>query len=84
MVFSGAHQQNFAGAGLLCTGATFDFKNAPANLPDAIRRGIRVCGGCGVLNLNGPEVEFTLSVGWLCAVLGPKGRAYSVFNMQKN
>jgi hypothetical protein len=23
-VFSGARQQNFAGAGLLCTGATFD------------------------------------------------------------
>jgi hypothetical protein len=29
-VFSGVHQQNFAGAGLLCTGATFDLKNAPA------------------------------------------------------
>jgi hypothetical protein len=25
-VFSGACQQNFAGAGLLCTGMTFDFK----------------------------------------------------------
>jgi hypothetical protein len=25
-VFSGACQQNFAGAGLLCTGATFDLK----------------------------------------------------------
>jgi hypothetical protein len=30
MVFSGMHQQNFAGAGLLCTGGTFDLKNAPA------------------------------------------------------
>jgi hypothetical protein len=29
-VFSGARQQNFAGAGLLCTGTTFDLKNAPA------------------------------------------------------
>jgi hypothetical protein len=27
MVFSGALQQNFAGAGLLCTGMTFDLKN---------------------------------------------------------
>ncbi len=25
-VFSGARQQNFAGTGLLCTGATFDLK----------------------------------------------------------
>jgi hypothetical protein len=30
MVFSGTGQQNFAGAGLLCTGATFDLKDAPA------------------------------------------------------
>jgi hypothetical protein len=29
-VFSGAHQQNFAGAGLLCTSTTFDLNNAPA------------------------------------------------------
>ncbi len=29
-VFSGVHQKNFAGAGLLCTGMTFDLKNAPA------------------------------------------------------
>jgi hypothetical protein len=29
-VFSGVHQQNFAGAGLLCTSTTFDLKNAPA------------------------------------------------------
>jgi hypothetical protein len=29
-VFSGARQQNFAGPGLLCTGMTFDLKNAPA------------------------------------------------------
>ncbi len=29
-VLSGARQQNFAGAGLLCTGTTFDLKNAPA------------------------------------------------------
>jgi hypothetical protein len=31
-VFSGARQQNFAGAGLLSTGVTFDLKNAPANV----------------------------------------------------
>jgi hypothetical protein len=30
MIFSGAHQQNFAGTGLVCTGMTFDLKNAPA------------------------------------------------------
>jgi hypothetical protein len=30
MVFPCARQQNFAGAGLLCTGVTFDLKNAPA------------------------------------------------------
>jgi hypothetical protein len=29
-VFSGARQQNFAGAGILCTGVTFDLKNTPA------------------------------------------------------
>jgi hypothetical protein len=28
-VFSGACQQNFAGAGLLCTCTTFDLKNSP-------------------------------------------------------
>jgi hypothetical protein len=27
MVFSGVHQQNFSGAGLLCTGVTFDLKD---------------------------------------------------------
>jgi hypothetical protein len=29
-VFSGTRQQNFAGTGLLCIGATFDLKNLPA------------------------------------------------------
>jgi hypothetical protein len=29
-IFSGARQHNFAGAGLLCTGTTFEVKNAPA------------------------------------------------------
>jgi hypothetical protein len=55
-------------------------------VPVAIRHVVRVCGGFGVLGLNGPEQGglFTLSVGWLWAVLGPKGRTYSVINMQKN
>jgi hypothetical protein len=39
IVFSGARQQNFAGAGILCsTGMTFDLKNAPAKFYDAIMR----------------------------------------------
>jgi hypothetical protein len=29
-IFSGAHQQNFTGAGLLCTGVIFDLISAPA------------------------------------------------------
>ncbi len=29
-------------------------------IPDAIRHVVRVCGGCGVLDLNGPEVDCLL------------------------
>jgi hypothetical protein len=46
---------------------------------------VRVGGGCGVQDQKGARGGlFTLSVGCLCAVLGPKGRVYSVFDMQKN
>jgi hypothetical protein len=35
-------------------------KLLPASIPDAIWHVVRVCGGCGVLDLNGPEVDCLL------------------------
>ncbi len=43
-------------------------------LPDAIRHVIRVCGGCGVLDLNGPEVDCLLCQwGGFVPYWGPRG-----------
>jgi hypothetical protein len=44
---------------------------------------MRICISVYFLKKSQPKWArgglFTLSVGWLCAVLGPKGHAYSVF-----
>ncbi len=43
-------------------------------LPDAIRHVVRVCGGCGVLDLNGPEVDCLLCQwGGFVPYWGPRG-----------
>ena len=43
-------------------------------IPDAIQHVVRVCGGCGVLDLNGPEVDCLLSQwGGFAPYWGPRG-----------
>jgi hypothetical protein len=43
-------------------------------VPDAIRHVVRVCGGCGVLDLNGPEVDCLLCQwGGFVPYWGPRG-----------
>jgi hypothetical protein len=43
-------------------------------LPDDIRHAVRVCGGCGVLDLNGPEVDCLLCQwGGFVPYWGPRG-----------
>ncbi len=45
-----------------------------AIIPDAIRHVVRVCGGCGVLDLNGPEVDCLLCQwGGFAPYWGPRG-----------
>ncbi len=53
-------------------------------LPDAIRHVIRVCGGCGVLGLNGPEVDCLLCQwGSFVPYWGPRGALIQYLSCKK-
>jgi hypothetical protein len=54
-------------------------------LPDAIWHVIRVCGGCGVLDLNGPEVDCLLCQrGGFVPYWGPRGALIQYLICKKN